>query len=141
VTTLDKSEGGDPACWAHLFPEGTEPAADAGGAPGLVDLANLSGEAMTEGAIWSQRTEDLDVNLLRFPPDHGIPAHVNAEVDVLLVGISGEGLVDVDGRPCLLRAGQALVISKGARRSIRSLSDPFAYLSCHRRLVGLGPRV
>jgi hypothetical protein len=65
--------------------------------------------------------------------------HVNSEVDVVLVGIAGDGLVEVDGMAHLLRSGQAVIIPKGVRRAIRSTSGRFAYLTCHRRRTGLWP--
>jgi mannose-6-phosphate isomerase-like protein (cupin superfamily) len=139
VTTIDDPEGGDPACWEHLFADAPDADADTRPVSGLVDLAAVAGAATTPGAAWTHQSEDLNANLLVFPAGEGVAGHVNAEVDVLLVGVAGEGLIDVDGTACVLRPGQALVIPKGARRSTRSLGDPFAYLTCHRRRAGLWP--
>ncbi len=148
-------EGGDPPCWAHLFDEemyGMEidnetqdrkvvlgAAAPRTGAAEMVELAALAHAATTPGAAWSRRSDDLDVNLLVFTVGEGVAEHVNTEVDVLLVGVVGEGVVDVEGKHYILRTGNALVIPKGAERGTRSMSDPFAYLSCHRRRGGLRP--
>jgi quercetin dioxygenase-like cupin family protein len=148
-------EGGDPPCWAHLFDEETygreiddetqdregvlAAAAPRTGATEMIELAALARTATTPGAAWTRQSEDLDVNLLVFPSGDGVAQHVNAEVDVLMVGVVGEGLVNVDGKHHILRAGHALVIPKGAERGARSMSDPFAYLSCHRRRGGLRP--
>jgi quercetin dioxygenase-like cupin family protein len=134
----DEPEGGDAACWAHLLPDAPGDAEPAPVVEG-VDLLALAQVATDQGALWSHQSADLNVNLLVFPKDQGVAGHVNAEVDVLLLGIDGEGLVDIDGTAGVLRAGQALVIPKGARRSTRGLSDSFAYLSCHRRRSGLWP--
>ena len=82
---------------------------------------------------------DLNVNLLVWGADEGVVEHVNGEVDVLLVGIAGDGLAEVDGMAHPLRAGQALIIPKGVRRAIRSTGGRFAYLTCHRRPAGLWP--
>jgi quercetin dioxygenase-like cupin family protein len=54
-------------------------------------------------------------------------------VDVLLVGVSGSGLVEVDGEEHRLGPGKLIFIPKGTRRSTRSLSEGFAYLTVHRR--------
>jgi quercetin dioxygenase-like cupin family protein len=148
-------EGGDPPCWAHLFDEEmygmaidnetqdrkevSGGAAPRTGAAEMVELAALAHAVTTPGAAWTRQSEDLDVNLLVFPAGQGVAEHLNTEVDVLLVGVVGEGVVDVDGKCHILRAGHALVIPKGANRGTRSLSDPFAYLSCHRRRGGLRP--
>lgn len=140
-------EGGDPPCWAHLFEsewvDGAEPAMTATGPDvddaGIVDLVAIARMAATEGAAWTRRSEDLDVNLLVFAAGEGVAEHVNAEVDVLLIGILGSGVVTMDGAYHVLRAGHVLVIPKGARRSTRSQEGPFAYLTCHRRRGGLWP--
>lgn len=128
-------EGGDPACWAHLFSLEDEPASD------VIDLISRVSGAAAEGAVWSLASDDLNVNLLVFPAGGGVAEHVNAEVDVLVVGIQGDGLVAVDGLPRVLRANQVLLIPKGARRKTQAISEPFAYLTCHRRRSGLWPTV
>lgn len=150
---VDEREGGDPPCWAHLVDETAEPGgacevADTGGLPDVrpdeggaivADLAALARAATAEGAAWTHQSDDLNVNLLVFGAGGGVSEHLNAEVDVLLVGIAGEGIVAVDGTPYPLRAGHVLVIPKGARRGTRATSPSFAYLSCHRRRAGLWP--
>lgn len=108
-------------------------------AAGVVDLAALARAADVPGVAWSRQSDDLNINLLTFATGAGVEAHVNSEVDVLLVAISGEGILAVDGVHRPLRAGQAVLIPKGAQRSITSASDPFVYLTCHRRRAGLWP--
>ena len=143
--------GGDPPCWAHLFDEETigleegqtassETAAKSFGPEQIVDLAALVRSATAQGAIWTRESEDLDINLLVFAAGEGVAEHVNAEVDMLLVGIAGAGAVTIDGTSQHLTAGDAIVIPKGARRRTQSMSDRFVYLSCHRRRGGLWPR-
>lgn len=145
LVTDDGSDGGDPPCWAHLLDDSAHPreAASATGsvddAAGPVDLAGLARAGPAHGSIWTHRGEDLNANLLVFGAGEGVSEHVNAEVDVLLVGIAGEGAVDIDGTRRVLRAGQALVVPKGARRGTRGVSTRFAYLTCHRRRPGLWP--
>ena len=138
--------GGDPPCWAHLFEgeesEGQEPAPTAANAAvdeGIVDLATVAQAAVAQGAVWTRQSEDLDVNLLVFKAGEGVAAHVNGEVDVLLVGVAGEGVVTVNGKRHALHTGHLLVIAKGACRSTESMSGSFAYLSCHRHRGGLWP--
>ncbi len=150
----EEEYGGDPPCWAHLFDEETtgmeneiegragswESAALHTGAGDIVELAALVRAATAPGAAWTHQSEDLNVNLLVFASGEGVAEHVNTEVDVLLVGIAGAGAVTVDGTRQILRAGQALLVPKGANRGIQSESDSFAYLSCHCRRGGLWPR-
>ena len=150
--TADETDfGGDPPCWAHLFaeetigleegrPESSETAAQRSGPERIVDLATLARSATAQGAIWTRENQDLDSNLLVFAAGEGVAEHVNAEGDVLLVGIAGVGAVTIDGISQDLGAGQAVVIPKGARRGIHCRSDRFVYLSCHRRRGGLWPR-
>ena len=108
---------------------------------GVVDLAAVAAESDGVGPAWAYQhpAADLNATLLVWDGDAGVPAHVNAEVDVLLVGISGTGIVEVEGQAHELRAGQSIVVPKGTRRAIRSAGGRFAYLSCHRRRGGLWP--
>ncbi|HEX5499003.1 MAG TPA: hypothetical protein VFX03_07245 [Thermomicrobiales bacterium] len=113
---------------------------EVGGAD-IVDLAALARATAAFSPVWTHLSSDLNVNLLVFEAGDGVADHVNAEVDVLLVGIAGDGEIAIDGRPQAIRAGLAAVIPKGARRAIRATSDRFAYLTCHRRRAPLLPGV
>jgi quercetin dioxygenase-like cupin family protein len=151
VTTIAEPEGGEPACLAHLFADlqeqGDELTVSAaepgsrGNEPAIVELAAIARAGTAAGAAWTHQSDDLDTNLLVFATGQGVDEHVNDEVDVLLVGIAGEGVVTVDGARRILRPGRALVIAKGTRRGTLALRDPFAYLTCHRRRSGLWPSV
>lgn len=107
---------------------------------GVVDLAGLAGARDASGPIWTHQSADLNANLLVLADQNAIPAHVNDEVDVLLVGVAGSGVVEIDEVEHSVGPGQLLVIPKGARRAIRGIGDRFAYLTCHRRRAGLWPR-
>ncbi len=89
------------------------------------------------GAIWTlEQSAELNANLVRFPAGGGVDEHINEEVDVLFVGVTGSGVVEVDGHKHSLRVGTVAFVPKGARRSTRSESGDFAYLTVHR---GRGP--
>jgi quercetin dioxygenase-like cupin family protein len=105
----------------------------------VVDLIGLARREGARGPVWTAQSDDLNVNLLVFGAGEGIEAHVNTEVDVLLVGIDGAGTVEIDGTAHPLQAGELVTIPKGARRAIRAGSDRFAYLTCHRRRSALLP--
>ncbi len=105
----------------------------------ITDLLSLARTANGAGPVWSETGEDLNVNLVRFDGGAGVPAHVNAELDVLIVAIDGEGRLELNGETLELRAGQCCLIPKGATRAIHSAAGPFAYLTCHRRRGGLWP--
>ena len=128
--------GGDAACWAHLFE-------DPDGPPQFtpVDLSAIAGESSGRGPVWTAKSDDLNVNLVSMRAGEGIADHVNTELDVLIVGVSGEGVIGVNGESHSLGPGQLVLIPKGAVRSTRAATDRFAYLTCHRRRRELIPSV
>lgn len=134
---MSEPEGGDAACWAHLV---GELAADAPAPDGVVavDVAALAAGS-AEAVPWSTRSADLNVNLLHFQAGDGVAPHVNGEVDVLLVGVAGEGEVLAGAATYPLRPGRVVLIPKGVERGTRATSAHFAYLSCHRARKGLMP--
>ncbi len=90
------------------------------------------------GVVWTlEASEDLNANLVRFGPGREVGEHPNDEVDVLLLGVSGSGAVVVDGEEHALEVGKLVFVPKGSRRSIRSASEGFAYLTVHRRRAPL----
>ena len=107
--------------------------------PVVLDAPRIAAEAVNRLAA-SMNSADLNINLLVLTAAETIEEHVNSEVDVLVVAIAGQGEITVDGQPYPLIAGQALVIAKGAGRSIRPVSARFAYLTCHRTRAGLWPK-
>jgi uncharacterized cupin superfamily protein len=98
-----------------------------------VDLGGRRGT----GPIWSLASSDLNATLLAWPANERLPRHVNTELDVLLVVIDGEGTAVVDGERHRLAAGHALLVEKGASRSIAAGRDGLRYLSIHRRRAPL----
>ena len=100
----------------------------------VVNLCENLASRRGAGVLWSlEPADDLNVNLVGFPAGEGVGEHVNEEVDVLVVGVAGSGVVTVDGYEYPLRAGTVAFIPKGARRATRSGSADFAYLTVHRR--------
>jgi quercetin dioxygenase-like cupin family protein len=97
-----------------------------------VDLTTVDRKG-GDGAVWSlPRGGDLDANLVHLRPDGAIGAHVNDDVDVLIVGIDGAANVTIDGTQHTLRAGVAIIVPKGASRAIHA--DPetdVSYLTVH----------
>jgi quercetin dioxygenase-like cupin family protein len=108
-------------------------------AAALVDLQDLAQRHGGMTALWARQSADLHINLLTFATGTGVAEHVNAELDVLLVGVAGAGEVVIDGTMHVLRPGCAILIPRNARRAIRSTEGPFSYLSCHRRRAMLWP--
>lgn len=126
-----------------LMVEDVEHGDQAGKAAILVDLANaelINGSG--SGPILSRETEDLDVNVVRLPAGRSIDEHVNREVDVVMVVLSGAGIVGVDGQDYPVGARKMLIVPKGSRRSIQTVGDEaLLYLSMHRRRARLWPTV
>jgi quercetin dioxygenase-like cupin family protein len=94
------------------------------------------------GAIWSLgRGGDLDANVVVLHVGDSVDAHVNNEVDVLLVGVTGAGTVIVDGASHPVRAGVLVHIPKHATRAIAAVGNaPFVYVTVHHARPGLGVR-
>lgn len=107
--------------------------------PRSVDVGDLDW-AGPSGAIWSlPHGGDLDANIVVIRPGEGVGAHANVDVDVLIVGLSGRGVVTVDGETVQLRAGSLAHVPKGATRAIaQSGDDPLLYATVHRSRPGLG---
>ena len=119
------------------------PADALGALPAAVERVARSSR---EGACWTVASDDWDVNLVAWARGHGVAAHVNEAVDVIVIGIRGRGEIELDGRPIPLRSRGIHLIPRGARRSIRA-ETRLLYLTCHPRRARtfsndelLGPR-
>jgi quercetin dioxygenase-like cupin family protein len=109
-----------------------------GGSARLKNSVSLKDAAVNAadraGVIWTlDASSDLNANLVHFGTGQGVEEHVNDEVEVIVVGVSGSGIVTVDREEHTLSAGMLVFIPKGARRSTVSASEDFAYLTVHRR--------
>jgi mannose-6-phosphate isomerase-like protein (cupin superfamily) len=105
----------------------------------IIDIAAALRQAGADGPIWSVNSEQLNVNLLRLPTGDAIAAHVNGEVDVVLVFLEGSGELTVDGVAYPLAPGRTVVVPRGAMRALCCTVGPLVYLTCHRRRGGLMP--
>jgi len=108
----------------------------------VIDIEGLANAAVNggkAGPLWSFSSADLNANVLRFPAGDGVPEHVNSEVDVLMLVLSGEAVVTLGGREVKVHGGQLVVLPKGVRRAIRARSDEVLYVTVHRRRSGLMP--
>jgi quercetin dioxygenase-like cupin family protein len=95
--------------------------------PEVADLAALVGP-------WSTGSEDLRSRLIVLEPGRSLPAHVNQEVDLVLVGITGLGRVRIDDQAYRLGPGQALQVPKGVARQLQSDGpESWRVLVVHRR--------
>ncbi|MFN0090378.1 MAG: DUF6328 family protein [Acidimicrobiales bacterium] len=138
-----REEGGDPACWAHLFENDEHDGAgerEPWGPALVVDVAVVD-QLGASGTVWSlPHGGDLDGNLVRLASGVEIGEHVNDEVDVLIAVRSGRGELVVEGRRHELRPGVLALIARGARRRLVAGAEGLGYLSLHRRRAPLGIR-
>jgi quercetin dioxygenase-like cupin family protein len=103
-----------------------------------IDVTGLELTGPT-GAVWSLPHDgDLDANVVVVQPSERIHAHLNNDVDVLIVGLAGAGTVTIDDQPHRLGPGVVVHVPKGTRRAITADSGaPLVYLTVHRARSGL----
>lgn len=99
----------------------------------MFDLAHLAAIAESSGVQWSYECEDLDCTLLSWRQGEGVPEHLNREVDVLVIGLGGEGRLVLDGVPSVVGQGQAVLLPKNTVRSLTAVSERFTHLNVHKR--------
>ena len=93
----------------------------------LKDVAVNAGDRA--GVIWTLDTSsELNANLVHFGTGQGVEEHVNDEVEVIVLGVSGEGTVTVDQQEHALSAGMLVVHTQGGstldREHLRGLRLP-----------------
>jgi quercetin dioxygenase-like cupin family protein len=76
---------------------------------------------------------DLNANLVHLAAGSSMSEHVNTEVDVLLVVLSGAGTLRVDGRDAPLEAVAVAHVAKGSSRAVFAGDGGLSYLTVHRR--------
>jgi mannose-6-phosphate isomerase-like protein (cupin superfamily) len=91
--------------------------------------------------MWSTETEDLDATLLSWEGEGGVAPHVNSEVDVVMIVLSGRGLVRVGEEKQSLEPGVIVVIPKSVEREVRCTSDRLTYLNVHKRRRKMQPNM
>jgi quercetin dioxygenase-like cupin family protein len=87
--------------------------------------------------VWGAASEDLNATILVWPAGEGPAEHVNDSRDVLYVVVEGSATLSVDGEEQGLRAGEALIVAKGARRALVAGADGVRYATAHVRRGGL----
>ena len=87
--------------------------------------------------MWGAASEDLNATILVWPAGEGPAEHVNESRDVLYVVVEGSAELTVDGETSELRAGEARIVDKGARRALVAGPDGVRYATAHLRRPGL----
>jgi mannose-6-phosphate isomerase-like protein (cupin superfamily) len=101
------------------------------------DIQNLNLHG--SGPQWGTASDDLNITLLSWEKGKGVGAHVNNDLDVVIVVVSGEGEMKIEGEEFELVPGRAVLVPKGANREIESRTERLTYFSIHRRRAGLMP--
>jgi quercetin dioxygenase-like cupin family protein len=112
------------------------------GTPQVIDARALADGARDLGALWSLRGDrELEANLVHIPAGQGIADNIGS-VDVVVVGVAGEGTANIGVVPYELRAGLLVFVPSGSTRSFRAGSSGLTYFTIHRRRdegLAIGP--
>jgi quercetin dioxygenase-like cupin family protein len=93
------------------------------------------------GVLWklAESGRQLDANLVRLAPGDRITAHTETQLDVLVLVVSGDGLLGTGPAeaPQRLAEGALAWLPHGAQRSITAGADGLTYVTVHRRRPGM----
>ncbi|MFB7477090.1 hypothetical protein [Kitasatospora sp. NPDC056184] len=94
------------------------------------------------GALWrlTGAERQLDANLVRLRPDTSVAEHVEPDLDVLVLGIAGQGTLRCGGVAHALEAGALRLLPRGAARGVSAGPEGVVYLTVHRRRPGMAIR-
>ncbi|MEU0051917.1 hypothetical protein ABZ299_19015 [Streptomyces sp. NPDC006184] len=93
------------------------------------------------GALWklAESGRQLDANVVRLAPDGRITVHTEAQLDVLLLVVAGDGVLgkgpSAEEEP--LTEGALVWLPHGSSRGIAAGADGLTYLTVHRRRPGM----
>jgi quercetin dioxygenase-like cupin family protein len=107
------------------------------------DLSAVLRGAEGDGVHWAlEASGELNVNLVHLDAGHAIGEHVNDEVDVVIVVLTGRGRLTVDGRTTDLTPHVVACVPRASHRIVSAAGGQgLDYLSIHRRRppLGIGP--
>lgn len=123
-------------------PVGTAEVAGAAGAAArvLCDVRALADEPpVPSGVLWklAEPGRQLDANLIRLPAHARIDTHAELDLDVLVLVVTGTGVLDTPEGPQPLAAGALLWLPHGSARSLSAGPEGLAYVTVHRRRPGM----
>ena len=113
---------------------------DAPDSPMHVDVSALLGAAAGGGRVLWSTSNQLQTNVVSLGPDEHVAPHVEPELDVTLVVLSGSVTVAAGDADSTASALSVVVLPAGLRRSLTAGPDGAAYLTAHRARGGFMPR-
>ncbi len=105
--------------------------------PLIVDVGSMVLDGRS-GVVWGAACDQLNLNFVKLDAGHEVEAHVNDEVEVLMVFQGGRGVVTIDDDEHEVVVDTIVVVPIGAVRSIRAI-ERLLYYSIHVRRGGLLP--
>jgi quercetin dioxygenase-like cupin family protein len=95
--------------------------------------------ALPAGVVWrlAEGGRQLDANVLNLPAGQTIGTHAEPDLDVLLVIVSGSGMMGTDTGRLMLVPGELVWLPRGSTRSLTAGADGLAYLTVHQRRPGM----
>ncbi|MFW0789149.1 cupin domain-containing protein [Gordonia sp. CPCC 205333] len=101
--------------------------------------ALLSTDTEAAGVLWKLDGSDrgLDSNVVALSPGQHIERHAGAEVDVLLLVLSGNGSVDTADETIALASGDLVWLPRYSERSFEAGESGLIYLTVHQHRESL----
>lgn len=92
----------------------------------------------SSGALWklAEPGRQLDANLIHLAAGQHIDTHVEPDLDVLLIVLTGNGCLGTVGETLHLTSGAIVWLPRGSERSLAA-ADDMTYLTVHQRRAGL----
>lgn len=113
----------------HRAPSETVPA----------NLAEIAEAGDAAGILWRLREEgrQLDANLVHLPAGERIATHAEPDLDLLLVVVSGTGVLTTADGHLEVGPGSLAWLAHGQARAIDAGPGGLSYLTVHRRRPGM----
>ncbi|MFF8773006.1 cupin domain-containing protein [Kitasatospora sp. NPDC015120] len=108
----------------------------------VLDALLREADADRAGALWrlTGAERQLDANVVRLRPGASVAEHVEPDLDVLLLGLAGQGTLRCGGVAHALEPGVLRLVPHGAARGVSAGPEGAVYLTVHRRRPGMTVR-
>ncbi|WP_225826634.1 cupin domain-containing protein [Streptomyces naphthomycinicus] len=122
---------------------GTGPAHSPAAGPRVLCDTRALAEAprVPGGVLWklAESGRQLDANVVRLPPGGRVSAHTEAQLDVLVLVVAGDGTLGKGPSDAAepLTAGALVWLPHGAARSVTAGAAGLTYLTVHGRRPGM----